>query len=436
MRLAAFTLTAAISVLSLVGCGHRAAGPPGGPGAMGNFAMPVAAEPITRGDIVSNFSVTSTVVPLQQAQLSSVISGNVLSVAHQIGEHVQKGELLVKIDDSTLLAQRAQAASRLAQLRAMYSGGTTSAQANLQSAKIAYDTARVNLERNQTLFNQGYVSKAALDAARANAASAQAAYESALVAAQNASLSGNGQSAALADLRAAQAAVQAFDTQIAQTNVSAPFDGVVTARNVDPGTLASPGMVLMQVAQLDPVFVDAGISGSDVQYVRVGKPATVTVDSIPGRVWHAQIAYLSLAALPGTLTYQARVRVPNPDLALRGGTVANVAFERTRKSGVLLAPRAAVFQTETGYAMFIIDQGKAKSIPVELGLENDQQAEGGGAGLAPGVMAILNHSVTLQPGSPVQPLQAGSGGQPGAGAPSKASKGKTQQSKSQSGSSY
>src|ERR1700694_1594813 len=327
MRLAAFTLTAAISVLSLVGCGHRAAGPPGGPGAMGNFAMPVAAEPITRGDIVSNFSVTSTVVPLQQAQLSSVISGNVLSVAHP------KGELLVKIDDSTLLAQRAQAASRLAQLRAMYSGGTTSAQANLQSAKIAYDTARVNLERNQTLFNQGYVSKAALDAARANAASAQAAYESALVAAQNASLSGNGQSAALADLRAAQAAVQAFDTQIAQTNVSAPFDGVVTARNVDPGTLASPGMVLMQVAQLDPVFVDAGISGSDVQYVRVGKPATVTVDSIPGRVWHAQIAYLSLAALPGTLTYQARVRVPNPDLALRGGTVANVAFERTRKSG-------------------------------------------------------------------------------------------------------
>ncbi|HEV2038088.1 MAG TPA: efflux RND transporter periplasmic adaptor subunit [Candidatus Eremiobacteraceae bacterium] len=401
---------------------------------MGNFAMPVAAAPITRGDIVSTFTVTSTVVPLQQASLSSVISGNVLSVSHQIGEHVRKGELLVKIDDSTLQGQRAQAAGRLAQLRATYAGGTTSAQANLQSAKTAYDTAKANLERNQTLFNQGYVSKAGLDAARASAASAEAAYQAALVAAQNASLSGNGQSAALADLRAAQAAVQTFDAQIAQTNVSAPFDGIVTARNVDLGTLASPGTVLMQVAQLDPVFVDAGVSGSDVQYLRIGKPVSMTVDSIPGRVWHAQIAYLSLAAVPGTLTYPARVRVANPDLVLHGGMVANVAIERTRKRGVLLAPRAAVFQTEAGYAMFIIDQGKAKSIPVELGLENDQQAEVSGEGLAPGVMAILNHSVTLQPGSPVQPLQAGSGGPPGGG-PSKASKGKPQQGKPQPGSS-
>jgi HlyD family secretion protein len=409
MKSAALTLLAAIFALSLSACSK------GGQG--GGFPpSPVQAAPITRGDITSTITVTSTVVPLQQASLSSVVSGNVILVSHQIGERVQRGELLVKIDDSTLLAQRAQAAGRLAQLQATYSGGATSSQANLVSAQVANDNAKTNLMRTESLYSQGYVPKSELDAAHDRAAAAEAAYKATLVAAQNASLTDSRQSAALADLKAAQAAVQALDAQIAQTNVSSPFDGTVAARNVDPGTLASPGTVLMQVAQLDPVFVDAGIAGSDLQFVHVGSPVSITVDTVPGRVWHAKIAYLSLAALPGSLTYQARVRVANPDLVLRGGMVANVAIDRASRTGVLLAPRASVFQTDAGYAMFIIDQGHAKIVPIELGFSNDQQAEVSGPGLKPGVMAILNHSVLLQPGAPVMVLPAG-GGPPGPGAP-------------------
>ncbi len=373
---------------------------------MGGFAMPVSAEPIKLGNIATTFSVTSTVTPLQQASLSSVVSGNVLYVAHQIGERVHKGELLVKIDDSTLRAQAAQAQAHLANLQATYNGGTKSAQAALESAKVTYNTDELNYQRDLSLYSQGFVSKADLDAARSQASSAQSAYQAAQVASQNASLT-SGDSAALADLRNAQAVVQQIDAQIAQTNVAAPFDGVITARNVDPGTLAAPGTVLAQVAQLDPVFVDAGISGDDLKYVKVGTPVNVTVDSIPGRIWHASVAYLNLASLPGTLTYQTRVRVANPDLALRGGMIATVSIEQARKTNVLLAPRAAVFQTDAGYAMFVIQNGKAASIPVEVGLSNDQQAEVSGAGLRPGVMAVLNHSVTLQPGMPVQVLPAG-----------------------------
>lgn len=402
---------------------------------MGGFALPVAAAPLTRGDIAATFTITSSVVPLQQANLSSVVSGNVLAVNAQIGERVPKGALLVKIDDSTLRAQRAQAAARLAQLQASYSGGTTSSQAALAAAKVTYDTDKLNLWRDQTLYKQGYVAKADLDRATNQAAASEAAYKTAQVAAANASLT-SGTSAALADLKSAQAAVQALDAQIALTNVSAPFDGVVTARNVDPGTLASPGSALMQVAQLDPVYVDAGISGGDLQFVRVGTQTSITVENVPGRVWHAPVAYLNLSSLPGTLTYQARIRVSNPDLVLRGGMVANVAIDQARRSGVLLAPRAAVYQTEAGYSMFIIDAGKAKTVPVELGLSNDQQAEVSGPGLKPGVMAIVNHSVLLQPGAPVMVLPPG-GGPPGAGGPPKAApSGKPQQSKSQPAKSY
>jgi HlyD family secretion protein len=415
MKSHALALSVAIVALSLSGC-HKGGGQQGG-----YPPSPVQAEPIVRGDIASTVSVTSTVVPLLQASLSSVVSGNVILVSHQIGQHVFADELLVKIDDSTLRAQRAQAAGRLAQLQALYGGGTTTAQANLQSAKVTDDTAKTNLVRNETLYAQGYVAKAQLDASRDSAAAADAAYRAAFVAAQNASLNGD-QSAALADLKAARAAVQALDAQIAQTNVSAPFDGVVTARNVDPGTLASPGTVLMEVSQLNPVYVDAGITGSDLQYVRIGSPVSITADNAPGRTWHAAITYLNLSSVPGTLTYKARAKVANPDLALRGGMVVNVSIEREHKRGVLLAPRGAVFQTDAGYAMFVIDKGAAKLVPVEMGFSNDQQAEVSGEGLKPGVLAIINHSVFLQPGAPVAVMPAG-GGPPGAGGGSQAAGG-------------
>jgi len=382
------------------GCAHRAAGPP----SAAAFSMPVSAAPIARGDIVTYFDVTGTVAPLQSASLSSVASGTVRMVSAQIGQHVRAGDLLVQIDDSTLRAQASQAAANLAEVRANGAGGSTTAQANLASAQTAYQTAEANLHRNDVLYRQGYVSKAALDQATQQAAAAEAAYRAAEVTAQNASLGAGQNSAAAAAVRNAEAAAQTVNAQMAQASVRAPFDGVVTARNVDPGSLASPGNVLMEVAQLDPVYVDVGISGTDLARIRVGTPATVSVNGVEGRTWHGRIAYLNLAAAPGTAIYQARIRLANPDLALRGGMIAEVMFQQARRAGVLLAPRAAIFQTDAGYAMFVIENGKAKSIPVDVGLENDKQVEVSGPGLKPGIQAILNHSVALQPGTPVQAM--------------------------------
>ncbi len=388
-------------------------GPPGG--GAGGFAFPVAAAPIVRGDISQYASVTGTVVAKQVGDLSSVASGNVISVGAQIGQRVHAGQLLVQIDDTTLRAQAAQQAANLAELQATTTGGSSTAQAQLHSAQVAYDTAARDLQRNQQLYSKGYVSKSALDDSVSAAAAAQASLRSAQVAAQNASLS-SGNSAATASIAAAQASLAAVQHQLEQTRVSAPFDGVVTMRNVDPGSLAVPGTVLMEVSQLDQLYVDAGVAGGDLGYVRVGTPVTITVGGLSGRTWQGTVRYLNSSANPGTSVYTARIPLANPDLALRGGMVANVQYTQAHKNGVLLAPRAAVYQTPAGYSMFIIDSGKAKEVAVEAGLQNDQQVEVTGPGLKPGVQAILNHSALLQPGMPVQVLPP-PGAAPPPGAP-------------------
>ena len=366
--------------------------------------LPVSAITANRGNITATFTLTGTVAPRQQATLSSVVSGNVRQVYVSLGESVQAGQLLVKIDDSTLQAQLAQAVAHLDSIKANNMGGTSTAQANLDSARIARDNADANLRRNQALFKQGYVSQSALDQAQNQASSAQAAYRAAEVAAQNANMATGSNSSALADVASAQAAVTAIQTQIAQTNVIAPFDGVITARSVDAGSLASPGTALVTVSQLDPAWINVGIPDDDLAYVREGTPVDVTVDTVPGRVWRAHVNVVNGAASPGTLSFLTHIVVPNSDRALRAGMVANVRFTQAVHRNVIVIPRLALYQTSTGYALYIVNGGKAKSVAVTVGLQTQDKAEV--SGIEPGAQVITQRPDTLQDGSVVSVVGA------------------------------
>lgn len=402
----------AAAIAAAAGCANKNAA-----SQTGAQPLPVTAQPAKIGTLVSTFALTGTVVPARQGNLASVISGTVRDVTVQIGDHVSAGQLLVQIDDSTLRAQLSQdeatlaeAQARLRQEAATNRGTAMTTSSSLQSAQVAYDTALANNQRNESLFRQGYISQQAIDQSRSELAVAAAALRSAQVAAQNASMSsGQSGSAAQADIAGMQAAVSAdaaavatVQTQIAQAAVRAPFDGIVTQRNVDPGSLASPGTPLVQVSQLDPAYVNVGVPDNDLQYVRAGSKATVSVDALSGRVWHGAVTNLNAAAGQGTLTYLARISLPNPDTALKAGMVANVTFIAERKSGVLIVPRGAIASTDNGSVVYVVDNGKAKMRPVTVGLQAQDSAQISGDGITAGTLVITQRPDALADGSPVK----------------------------------
>jgi multidrug efflux pump subunit AcrA (membrane-fusion protein) len=326
-----------------------------------------------------------------------------------LGQHVRAGQLLVKIDDSTLRAQAAQAAAKLQSVRANDVGGSSTAIANLDSAKIAAINADANLTRNQTLYKQGYVSKTALDQAQSAAAQADAAYRTAQVTAQNANLQ-SGNSSAVADIQTAQAALDSINAQIEQTNVAAPFDGIVTLRGVDKGALASPGTALVTVSQLDPAWINVGIPDDDLGYVHAATPVIITVDTQPGRAWHAKVDVVNAAASAGTLSYLTHIVVPNPDYVLRAGMVANVTIEQATHRDVVVLPRVALYQTDTGSAVYVVEGGKAKSVPVKTGLQTADRVEV--TGVKPGQQVITQRPDALQDGSVVSIVSPGTPQEP------------------------
>lgn len=405
-------LTCAVGLIA-AGCGSKqdAAGGPPGPA-----PLTVTAQPVRQGTLVSTFALTGTIAPARQGNLASVFSGTVRDVNVQIGDPVSAGQVLVQIDDSTLRAQLAQDQAALAEARARLRqstvndrGAALTTSSSLRSAQVAYDTAVADNRRNETLYRQGYISQQAIDQSRSALATAQAALQSAQVAAQNASMSSGGDSAGQADVASMQAAVAADDaavqsvlTQIAQAAVRAPFDGIVTERNVDPGSLASPGTPLVQVSQLNPAYVNVGVPDDDLRYVRDGSQADVHVDVLAGRTWHGEVNHLNAATGQGTLTYLARISLPNPDVALKAGMVANVTFVAAKDQGVLIVPRGAVATTDSGTVVYAVVDGKAKLRPVKVALQTQDEAQISGAGIAKGTVVITQRPDALADGSPVK----------------------------------
>jgi HlyD family secretion protein len=408
---ARFLIAALAPALFAGGCGTHSAQAATGAAQ----ALPVTARAIEPGTLSTSFSLMGTVVAARQADLASVASGTIESVDVQIGDRVTAGQLLVQIDDSTLRAELDQDEAALAQARARLRqtsiddrGASLTTSAGLSSAQVAYDAQNATMQRDEQLFRQGYISQSDLDQARSALASARSALQAAQVAAANADMS-SAASAGQADVAsmAAQvaqdrAAVETVQTQIAQAAVRAPFDGIVTQRNVDPGSLASPGTQLVQVSELDPAYVDVGIPDGDLRYVRPGTTAAISIEAVPGAPMHGTVENLNAATGAGSLTYLARIRLANPEMRLRAGMVAQVSFTAAHQTDALVVPREALFSTDAGSAIYVVDGGKAKVRQVTVVLETQTVAQIRGAGIRPGTVVITERPDALGDESPVK----------------------------------
>ena len=453
--------TAAMLCAGLVtACGHGGAPQQAPP-------LAVAVAQAQRQDIATYLTLDGQITPLQQSVLSTPQSGTVVAVYANEGQRVRAGELLAKLDDSTLRAQLAQQQALESQATAQLSSQTlqgkvtpsqaqstvataeqqlATAKANLTTAQEALVNAKLVNDGNEALFKQGYVAQTTLTASRAayvqaqqTQTSAQAAVTQATVALNNAKAQGTNAvpiqnqaiAAARATLKSAQAEVKLLKTQIAQSSLVAPFDGVITQRLLDPGSFASPNQPILQISQIARVYVNVNVPDGSLGYVHPGTPVTFTSTSVPGRTFVGSIYDVNATPTAGTLSYRARIVMPNPDDALRGGMLVSVNVRKEFQAGAIVVPLTAVVQGPTGAAVYAIAPMKppaggpaaggppaggpppgakpaggpafatAKLVPVKLGLQTDTQAQVTSPEIRPGTTVITTRPDALQDKSTV-----------------------------------
>ncbi len=424
----------ALSVLAVgatTGCAAHAA-----PQRSGPPPISVTTAKIVRGNIATYASFDGQIAPMYQTTLSTAEAGTVASVNVAEGDFVHRGQILASLDtaqlEATLKANEATVREDEAQLEhssvaapiaaQQYSSAVAAARQNLQAAINSVRTARAALAHDDltqkadlALLREDYVSRETYEQARATYVSSRETLQSDLqaVTAQQAALrtaltntdQRREDQATIAQnaagLDAARANVELLRAQIAQASIVAPFDGQITQRLLDPGAYAGASSGIFELAQVSRVSVVADVPDVDLSTVKPGTAVTFTSASLPGRTFHGRVYDVNTTPTSGTLSYRVRLLQSNPDLALRGGMFVTVTAVRERHDGKLLVPSAAVLTQSNGAGVFTVVDGKAKSVPVRVGLQTDALAEVSAPGLEPGMTVITSQPNGLQDGAAV-----------------------------------
>jgi membrane fusion protein, multidrug efflux system len=167
------------------------------------------------------------------------------------------------------------------------------------------------------------------------------------------------------------------------TKVRAPYDGIITARFADPGALiqvatssATNAIPLFTIMDLDTVRVYTNVPQDDAPWIVPGNThATLLVKELTGRSYSGAVTRSTLALDPSTRSLLVEIDIPNPDHALRPGTYAEVVLALREIPNALVLPPQAIVTGPKGKTVFIVDQGKAKSVPVQTGITDGQWIE-------------------------------------------------------------
>lgn len=334
-------------------------------------------QPVAQGTLVREIRATGRAEALTTVQVGAEISGRIAEVLVDYNDMIKAGQVLARFDQQALLAQSAQAAATLA-----------AARASLEQAKTDRERTARDLNRATRLHAQGNLSEANFEdtASAARLATQRVAAAEAQVAAQ---------------VAAHNLALTNFD----HTSILSPIDGVIIARNIDPGqTVASvlqTPVLFTAAADLRKMRVIASVDEADIAETMTGQKATFTVNAFPDRVFEGVVTEVRNApvVVQDVVTYGAVVEVDNSDLALKPGMTASVKIRIAIAEDALSVPNSALRFMPPGEiagataGVWIVDAERLRRIPVQPGISDGESTE-----IAPGaVRAGANIVVDLSP---------------------------------------
>lgn len=310
-------------------------------------ALPFAVGSVEFRDVDQTYAAEGLVEAVKQATVSAQIAGRIVELKFDVGDYVQKGQVIARIDASVVGQQLAGSQAQVAQARAL-----------LENARASY-------ERTKQLAAQKFISQAALDKATGEYKAAQAQ--------ASASLAGAGEAAA--------------NRQFA--TIVAPFSGVVSARLIELGEMAQPGKPLFTGFDPKDLRVEVTVPQYKLPAVREQSRATIEIPSLNKWVKAAQITIVPTADVK---THASRVRIDLPedlrDVYPGMFARAHFAVSRARK---LLVPAAAVLRRSELTAVYVVDaKNKVQLRQVRLGEPAGEAQIEVLAGLTPGEKVALD----------------------------------------------
>jgi RND family efflux transporter MFP subunit len=341
-----------------------------------DFVPNVRTAAIKASDSVMSVTWPGTTEAFEQANIYARASGYISKRNVDIGSRVKAGDLLVTITAPEVEHQIAQAQGTLEQLRAA-----------LLQAEANRDLAQVTWDRDKKLVLQGWFTQQQGDTDRLTLEARVAAV-----------------AVASANITAQEAQLRVLNQTKTYQSVVAPFDGVITQRNVDVGTLvqadATSGTFMFALAHSEVIRIQLYVPQDDAMGVAPGTQAVVRVPEIPGRDFPGQVTRIADALQPGTRTLLTEIDVPNPDRALSPGMYCRVELKIPRKTPSLIVPSEAIIFNRNGLSVAVVEDGVVHLRKITSVRDFGTSVEVS-AGVAEGDKVVLNPQVDLADGNKV-----------------------------------
>jgi RND family efflux transporter MFP subunit len=342
-----------------------------------DFVPSVRTEAVAASGSVIRVELPGTTSAFDAANIYARASGYINKRYVDIGSRVKTGQLLVEITAPEVDDQIAQAEATLVQTKA-----------SLRQVSANRELARVTNGRTTILVGEGWATKQQGDTDRLT-------YEAQQHAAQ----------VAEANIQAQQAQLNVLRQQKLYQQVVAPFDGVVTQRNIDVGSLvqadATSGTFLFTMMHSDVMRIQLYVPQDQAFGVAPGVEAVVRVPEMPKRSFKGKVTRIADALVPGTRTLLTEIDVPNPDGALTPGVYCTVELQVPRKTPSLIVPADAVIFNQDGLHVAVVENGIVHMHTITIARDFGREVEVRD-GVENGDQVILNPPVDLEEGSKVQ----------------------------------
>jgi HlyD family secretion protein len=345
----------------------------------------VQIEKVAKRDITQTVAATGKINPEFKVPITSEVTGEIVSLPVEEGDIVKKGQLLIKIKGDAYVAQQERAAANL-----------QSADANLHMRKAELDKITLDYNRMKELHSKNLASDAEMEAANSNYLTTKALYE-----------------AAEANVLQNKASLREIIEQVNKTAIYSPIDGVVTQLNVELGERVlgsgfSQGTDIMTVSDLRNIEATVEVDENDVVLISVNDTAKIKVDAFGDKEFKGIVTQIGNSAITtglGTqeqvVNFEVRIKLLDPDNALRPGMSCNADVETETVSNVLSVPIQSVTartdmtmpnksegeedeedknvkpagnvgkENKLQEIVFIVKNGKAKKVNVETGISDD-----------------------------------------------------------------
>ncbi|MDY4921293.1 MAG: efflux RND transporter periplasmic adaptor subunit [Phascolarctobacterium sp.] len=306
---------------------------------------------VIRGDLTETVSATGSLAALDNVDISSKITGRIVEVLVKENQHVKAGDVLVRLDDTALKATLAQM------------------EAKLVNAQLTYN-------RDKDLLNRGAISQSTYDAAYADYLVAKSNYEKAA-------------------------------SDVSDTIISTPIDGYIIGKPTPVGQTISSGIstpqVIMSVATLDNMEIEALVDESDIGQVKDGQKVKFTVDAYPDETFTGVVRLISKSATTenNVIYYKVYVTVDDAKGKLLPTMTARAEFIINEAQDVLMVPLNCIYKDgKRSYVKVYNSKTKeSRDVDVEVGLSNDNNIVVKGAALKEGEQLLVRKAVAKQSGN-------------------------------------